>query len=117
MPMRESSEEHERMLEPHRVEEQRNARIEAEDRLRDRGIPLFPRDTDDQVADLLDAIERFESAVEALGGDLHVNRLGSSAPQDRAFVPPARAPGENAEHYRSRVLTAAAALRRRERAD
>ena len=117
MEMGESSEEHERILEPHRVEEQRNARKEAEDRLRDRGIPVFARDTDDEVADLLDAIERFESAVEALGGDLLVNQLGASEPQDRAFVPPARAPGEGAENYRSRVLAAAAALRRRQRAD
>lgn len=115
--MRESPENHERTLEPHRVEEQRNARKEAEARLRDRGIPVFARDSDDQVADLLDAIERFESAVEALGGDLHVNRLGASEPQDRAFVPPARAQGEGAQDYRSRVMAAASALRRRQRAD
>ena len=115
--MTESYEEHERTLEPHRVEEQRNARQEAEDRLRDRGIPIFPSDSDDSIADLLDAIERFESTVEALGGDLHINRIGSSEPQDPAFVLPERRADESAYDYRASVMAAASALRHRERAD
>ncbi len=114
--MRESYEERERALDPHRVEEQRNARIDAEDRLRDRGIPLFPSDADEALADVLDAIERFESAVEAQGGDLMVNRIGSREPQDAAFVPPIRERDESAADYRARVLAAATALRHR-RAD
>ena len=47
-----------------------------------------PGDTDEEVADLLDAIERFEAAVEAKGGDLFVNRIGASEPENPAFVPP-----------------------------
>ncbi len=115
--MSESYEEHERTLEPHRVEEQRNARQEADDRLRDRSVPLYAGDSDDEVADLLDAVERFESAVEALGGDLMVNRIGAAEPQDPAFVLPVREPDERAYDYRARILTATNALRRRQRAD
>ncbi|MGQ0642024.1 MAG: hypothetical protein ACT4P6_14835 [Gemmatimonadaceae bacterium] len=115
--MSESFEEHERTLEPHRVEEQRNARQEAEDRLRDRNIPIYATDSDDEVADFLDAIERFESAVEALGGDLMVNRIGASEPQDPDFVPPVRGRDERAEEYRARILAATSELRRRHRAD
>lgn len=115
--MRESYEEHERMLEPHRVEEQRNARQEAADRLRDRGIPIYASDSDDEVADLLDAVEQFEKAVEELGGDLMVNRMDSSEPQDDAFVPPIRGQDERATDYRSQIVDATVALRRRQRAD
>ncbi len=110
-------EEHERMLEPHREEEQRNARREAADRLRDRKIPLYSSDSDDEVADLLEAIERFESIVETQGGDLHVNRIGASEPQDAAFIPPVRGQHESASAYRERILSAAAALNQRQRAD
>jgi hypothetical protein len=115
--MLESYEEHERVIEPHRVEEQRNARREAEDRLRDRSIPVHAGDSDDEVADLLDAIEQFEAAVEALGGDLMVNRIGATEPQDPAYVPPVRRHDESAYDYRSRVLGAASTLRRRPRGD
>ena len=115
--MRESYEEHERNLEPHRVEEQHNARQEATDRLRDRRITVSPRDSDDEVADMLEAIEQFESAVEALGGDLMVNRIGATEPQDPAFVPPARGQGQNAYDYVAQLRAATGALRRQQRAD
>jgi hypothetical protein len=115
--MSETYEEHERTLEPHRVEEQRNARQEAEDRLRDRRIPVLPTDSDDELADVLEAIEQFESAVEALGGDLMVNRIGAPDPQDPTFVPPVRRADERAYEYGRRVVAATAALRRRARAD
>ncbi len=111
--MSETFEERERILDPHRVEEQRSARQEAIDRLRDRGIPVHPSDADDELADLLDAVERFEAVVETQGGDLFVNRIGSAEPQDPAFVPPIRERDENASSYRLRVLAAANALRRR----
>ena len=113
--MSESFEERERVLDPHRAEEQRSARQDAVDRLRDRGIPVYPSDADDELADVLDAIERFETVVEAQGGDLMVNRIGSSEPQDPAFVPPIRGRDESAGDYQQRVLTAATALRRRKR--
>jgi hypothetical protein len=115
--MSESYEDHERTLEPHRVEEQRNARQEAADRLRDRNIPVVAGDSDAEVADMLEAIEQFESAVEALGGDLMVNRIGAEEPQDPAFVPPLRGRDQGAYEYIAQIHAATGALRRRQRAD
>jgi hypothetical protein len=100
-------------LDPNRPQEEHNARLEAEYRLRERGIPVTPADTDEEVADVLDAVERFEAIVEAKGGDLFVNRIGSSEPEDPAFVPPERRPGETAADYRQRIEAAASRLRRR----
>ncbi|HEX2219733.1 MAG TPA: hypothetical protein VHG35_13095 [Gemmatimonadales bacterium] len=101
-----------RDLNPNRVEEERHARQEAEYRLSERGIRVDRADGDEEVADLLDTVERFEAAVEAKGGDLFVNRIGSSEPEDPAFVPPERREGESAADYRRRIETAADALRR-----
>jgi hypothetical protein len=110
-------EERERELEPHRVEEQNRARMEVVDRLRDRGIPVAPADDDIEIADLLDAVERFEAVVEAQGGDLFVTRIGSAEPQNTSFVLPEREPGESASDYRARVIEATRVLRRGDRAD
>jgi hypothetical protein len=106
-------EEQERLLDPHREEEQQRARQEAGDRLADRGIPVRDGDTDEEVADLLDSVERFEEAVEALGGDLMVDRIGSSEPEDPAYVPPQRQSGEPVRTYRLRVEEATDRLRHR----
>ena len=102
-----------RDLNPNRVEEERHARQEAEYRLSERGMRVDGEDSDEDVADLLDATERFEAAVEARGGDLFVNRIGSSEPEDPAYVPPERREGESAAEYRLRIETATDALRRR----
>jgi hypothetical protein len=66
-------------LNPNRLAEERHARLEAEYRLRERGIRVTPADSDEEVADLLEAIERFEAAVEARGGDLFVDRIDAAA--------------------------------------
>ena len=100
-------------LNPNRVEEERHARQEAEYRLSERGIRVEPSDSDEEVADVLEAVERFETGVEAKGGDLFVNRIGSSEPEDPAFVPPQRRDGEYATDYRLRIEAAAGAVRRR----
>ena len=102
-----------RELNPNRVDEDRHARQEAEYRLSERGIGVEPTDSDEEVADLLDAIERFETAVEAKGGDLFVNRIGSAEPEDPTFVPPVRRPAESATDYGRRIEAARDALRRR----
>ena len=107
------NEQEQRDLNPNRVEEERHARQEAEYRLRERGIEVASGDGDEEVADLLEAVERFEAAVEAKGGDLFVNRIGSSQPEDPAFVPPTRRSGEIAAEYRRRIDAAAAQLRGR----
>jgi len=108
-----SYEEEQRLLDPHRIEEQHGAREETEDRLRGRGIKLYPRDGDEEAEDLLDAMARFETAVESHGGDLLVNRIGSSEPEDPEFVPPIRGPEEGIGDYRLRVEAAIDQLRHR----
>jgi hypothetical protein len=105
-------EQEQRDLNPNRLDEERHARLEAEYRLRERGIRVTPADSDEDVADLLDAVERFEAAVEARGGDLFVNRIGSPEPENPAFVPPEREPDESAGDYRHRIEAAAGRLRR-----
>jgi hypothetical protein len=107
------NEQAERDLNPNRVEDERHARQETEFRLHERGIEGSPADSDEEVADLLEAVERFEAAVEAKGGDLFVNRINSSQPENPAFVPPVRDAGESAADYRRRIDQAAASLRGR----
>jgi hypothetical protein len=104
-------------LEQNRAEEISSVRQEAENRLRDRGITVKATDSDDDVANILEAVEQFESTVEALGGDLMVNRIGVREPQDPAFVPPKREENEAAARYTERVLTATNELRSRETDD
>ena len=99
-----------RDLDPHRAEEQRAARLEAESRLAARGIAVHPDDHDIELADLLDAVERFEGLVTARGGDLMVDHIGSDRPDDPAFVLPTRRSGEAVPVYRLRVLDAAERL-------
>jgi hypothetical protein len=105
-----SDEAAEQILDPHRVEEQRKAREESEARLADRGIEVRPNDSYDDVADLQDTVERFEVEVQRLGGDLMVNHLGSSRPEDPAFVPPRREPEESISRYLRRLEDAIAVL-------
>ena len=64
-------------------EERRSATTEVTARLRSRGITITGADRPEDVVDLLSAVERFEAAVEAHGGDLMVDDLKSSRPDDR----------------------------------
>ena len=81
----------------------------------DRGIALTGSEKPDELADLLSAVERFESAVEAHGGDLMVDDLKSSRPDDRHFVLPRRGEAESARAYMVRIGGATEALRRHPR--
>jgi len=93
-------------------DEERRVAAEVADRLRRRGISLLGGDHPDDFADLLSAVERFEAAVEARGGDLMVDDLKSAGPDDPHFVLPRRAPGEAITGYIARIDVAAARLRR-----
>src|SRR5213594_3615304 len=97
------------------MSERRHVAGEVADRLRHRGIALTGSEKPDTLADLLSAVERFESAVEAHGGDLMVDDLKSSQPDDRHFVLPRRAPGEAVRAYISRIDAAASGLRQHPR--
>jgi hypothetical protein len=93
-----------------RDDELRHAEGEIAARLRDRGVLLTGRETGAELADLLDAVERFETVVENHGGDLMVDepvRAGSPiAPDDEAFVLPRRQDGESVTEFIGRISLA-----------
>ncbi len=91
------------------------AAAEVADRLRQRGVSVTGAERSDDLADLLSAVERFEKTVEAHGGDLMVDDLKSTQPDDRHFVLPRREHGESIRTYIIRIDEAAAGLRRHPR--
>jgi hypothetical protein len=103
------------VLNPHRGEEQSRAREHAADILARRGILLTGDETDDELAELWSAVDRFESVVEARGGDTLTNAPDSAEPDNPAFVLPERRARESAGDYTRRILQAAAELTHFER--
>ena len=103
------------VLNPHRGEEQTKAREHAAEILAHRGVLLTGNETDDELADLWSAVERFESTVEARGGDTMTNAPDSSEPDNPAFVLPERRARESAGDYALRIVQAAQELTRFER--
>src|SRR5258705_26710 len=97
------------------MSERRHVAAEVADRLRHRGIALTGSEQPDELADLLSAVERFEAAVEAHGGDLMVDDLNSSRPDDRHFVLPRRAPVASRRGYILRIDAGTEAWRRHPR--
>lgn len=93
-------------------DERAAAAAEVAARLRGRGVALTGAERPNELADLLSAVERFEVAVEAHGGDLMVDDLRSSKPDDPHFVLPRRARAEAIGKYIVRIDEATAHLRR-----
>src|SRR6266850_5822511 len=91
------------------------AAAEVTARLRARGITVTGAESPEDLVNLLSAVERFEAAVEAHGGDLMVDDLKSSRPDDRHFVVPRRAQAESARAYVVRIDAATDALRQHPR--
>jgi hypothetical protein len=87
------------------------AAAEARGRLRSRGVTLTGAERPEELGDLLDAVERFEGAVEAHGGDLMVDDLKSVQPDDAHFVLPRRNQGEAVRAYIGRIVAATSGLR------
>lgn len=106
----ESSEQRSEMLDPHRREERQSAGVELAGRLLQKGIDVNEDEDPGLLADLLSAVEKFETAVEARGGDLFVNTPTSTDPQNPDFVVPARKADENLEGYIRRVNESADSL-------
>ena len=79
------------------------------------GCYLAGNETGEELANLWSAVERFESVVEARGGDTMTNAPDSSQPDNPAFVLPERKARESAEDYSQRILDAAAELTNFER--
>src|SRR5712671_3772815 len=96
-------------------EERKTAAAEVATRLRGRGIAVTGAERPEELADLLSAVERFEAAVEAHGGDLMVDDLKSVQPDDRHFVVPRRAHGESVQAYIIRIDEAADRLHKHPR--
>src|SRR6266550_4275792 len=78
---------------------------EVRERLRARGVAAEPTDSPEDLAFLLEAVEDFENAVEARGGDLFVDEppVGSEGqPDNPRFAIPVRFPREAARSYARR---------------
>jgi hypothetical protein len=102
-------------LNPHRGEDQMRAREHAVDVLAQRGVLLVGDETNDELAELWVAVDRFESVVEARGGDTMTNAPDSAEPENPAFVLPERKARESAGDYTQRILAAASHLTEFER--
>jgi hypothetical protein len=102
-------------LNPHLDEDRARAREHNLDVLGQRGVLLLGDETDDQLADLWSAVDRFESVVEARGGDTLTNAPDSSEPDNPAFVLPERRAREPVAEYVRRIQEAAAGLTNFER--
>jgi len=87
------------------------AAAEVAARLRSRGIAVTGAEDPEDLVNLLSAVERFEAAVEAQGGDLMVDDLKSAQPDDRHFVVPRRSRGEGIRDRGSAASSEAARLR------
>src|SRR5256886_17247934 len=95
---------------------QRSAAVaEVAARLRSRGITVTGAEGPEDLADLLSAVERFEAAVEARGGDLMVDDPKRAEPADRHFAVPRRAPGEAPRKEICRIDEGTTQLRRHPR--
>jgi len=86
------------------------ARDEIADRLRRRGVNLTGRETGEELVEILEAVERFEVAVQDRGGDLMVDEPVGSAPpiepDDRAFVLPKPDAAESVANFIERIAEA-----------
>jgi len=106
-----------RALDPRRDEEVRGVEAEVAGRLRSRGVALTGRETPDEIADLLDAVDQFDAAVEAGGGDLFVDSPTPhhadhvEQPDNPEYVLPPRHPNEPVPSYVTRVVEAARRIR------
>jgi hypothetical protein len=109
-PISSRDEARERDLNRHRVDDQRRAVAEAVVRLRGRGIEINEEERAEDVVRLLEAVEMFERAVQARGGDLMVNTPPSRRPEDPRFELPRRRDDESMRDYVERIRRAAARL-------
>src|SRR5262245_20743579 len=85
------------------------------DRLRQRGVSLTGKESDDELMSLLDAVEEFELAVERRGGDLMMDEPPEGQtpqPDDVHFALPRRHERELASDYLVRILARTDLIRR-----
>ena len=82
-------------------------------RLDQKGVQPAAGASDAELADLLSAIDAFETAVENAGGDLMVDSPSSSEPERPEFVLPHPHDEESVATYTRRVQAATARLGKR----
>ena len=99
-------------LDPHRRAERKAAAEELSGRIRTKGIRVEGNESAAELDDILTAIDEFESAVMARGGDLMSNSPQSTDPENPEYVVSQRKSGERASEYVERIRKAARALRR-----
>ena len=92
---------------PHRAEERRRTRDELEARLRERQIDLIGDESDEDIVQMVNAVELFEDRLAQLGDDSYVNTPESSQPDDDRLVVPSRLDDESPTEYAARVVAAA----------
>jgi broad specificity phosphatase PhoE len=83
-------------------------------RLRARGVAVHDGDTPDAIVALVEAVEAFERAVEAHGGDLMMDEppaRHAGQPDDPHFLIPARGDDESFAQYRARLVAATTSIR------
>lgn len=91
---------------PQRREEIHRVMLETADRLRQRGVSLTGRESSDELASLLDAVEEYEVVVERRGGDLMMDEPPDGEtpqPDDVHFGLPRRRERESASDYLVRL--------------
>ncbi len=79
-------------------------------RLHQKGLMIEGDAPDDNLADLLSAIDQFEAAVVTAGGDLYVDSLDSSQPEREDWVLPHMRDDESVAAYTERVQAATQAV-------
>ena len=89
-----------------------NASAAIRNRLTSRGVRLVGDEVANDLVQILDAVERFEIAVERRGGDLMVDedpagRAEVAEPDDRRFVLAVRRDDESVAQYVQRIDIAA----------
>lgn len=88
------------------TDEMQRIREQLAARLLNRGVRVHTQDTADALGTLTEAVEGFEAAVEARGGDLMMDEPPAGQPgepDNPAFVLPTRASNESAHGYASRI--------------
>jgi hypothetical protein len=94
-----------------RREERISLHSELLSRIEQKGVQLSAKASDAELADLLSAIDIFESAVESSGGDTMVDSPDSSEPERPEWVLPHPHDDESVTTYIRRVNQAAERLR------
>ena len=101
--------------EPHEPDDVRRVSQEFADRLATLGIRLTGTERPQELLDMVEAVDRFEAAVESHGGDLMMDegpRGRTTEPDDPHFALPVRAEHESVAHYLERLARATDAVRR-----